>query len=128
MRGDQPTRHQLAHRLLHEQPHLRINTHEFRQAFVIRAVYVVGRDFGTVADYTGYRKDFVANVARVKGKEMLQAYRGHLHGHDYEKSVVESVKDVGRTIVRAFQKRTFRQRVSDFASKLNFKQRKMSRA
>lgn len=117
-------RHQLMHKLLHEKPHLKFFSGEFREAFVIRSVYIVGADASTIANYTGYSKTFVEAVRRKYNAEMIKAYRAYVNGADYEKSVVESIKDVGRTIVRAIEKRTLRRRVADVARKLGFRRRR----
>lgn len=121
-------RHQLMHKLLHEQPHLKFHSGDFREQFVLRSVYVVGPDLSSLSNYTGYRKTFVEAVRNKYHTEYMKAYRSYVNGADYEKSVVESIKDVGRTIVRAIEKRTLRRRVADFARKLNFKRREGARA
>lgn len=121
-------RHQLMHKLLHEQPHLRIQSGEFREMFVIRSVYVVGPDIATIANYTGYRKSFVVAVRNKYNAEMMKAYRAYINGSDYEKTVVESIKDVVRTVTRTIQKRSLQKRVADFARKFNFKRREGARA
>ena len=116
-------RHQLMHKLLHEQPHLRIRSGEFREMFVLRSIYIVGPDISTVANYCGYRTTFVEAVQRKYHQEAMKAYRAYVNGSDYEKTIAESLKDVGRTIVRAVEKRTLRRRVADLARKFNFKRR-----
>lgn len=119
--GTQLQRHQLMHKLLHEQPHLKVHSGEFREMFVLRSIYVVGPDAGTLASYTGYRRSFVDAVRSKYQKEAMKAYRAYINGADYEKSVVESIKDVGKTIVRAIQKRSLQRRVADFAKSLRAK-------
>lgn len=121
-------RHQLMHKLLHEQPHLRIQSGEFREMFVIRSVYVVGPDIRTLSDYTGYNKRFIEAVRNKYNAEMVKAYRAYVNGSDYEKTVVESLKEVVRTVVRAVEKRTLKRKFADLARKFNFKRRAGARA
>lgn len=111
-------RHQLLNKLLHEQPHLRVDTGEFRERFVLRATYVVGPDAGTLANYCGYARLFVVAVQRKYHKEAVKAMRGWVEGYDYEKSLLESIKEVGHTIARVFEKRSARKRMSEWGKKL----------
>lgn len=113
-----PNRHQLTQKLLREQPHLVVNTAAFRDALVLRSVYIVGANMEVLASYTGFSAKFVKSVSERKGAEMIKAYKAHIQGHDYEKTIIESIKDVGRTIARTFEKRSLRQKVSGFARRI----------
>lgn len=108
------------HKLLREQPHLRFNSGEFREMFVLRSIYVVGPDAAMIANYTGYRKSFVDAVRSKYQQEALKAYRAWINGSDYEKTIIESVKDVVRTVKRAVEKRTLRKQIADFARRIGF--------
>lgn len=124
LRGQAPTRHQLIQKLLREQPHLRVETLAFREALIIRAIYVVGPDLSLLANFTGFSLKFVTDVRNRRGKDSLKAMRAYVEGHDYEKGIIESIKDVGRTITRAIEKRTLRRKVADYAKKLGMSRRR----
>lgn len=122
-----PTRHQLTQKLLREQPHLVPNTAAFRDALVIRSIYVVGIDIGMLANYTGFSRKFVQGVSERKGKEALAAYKAHVNGRDYEPTIAESIKNVGRTIARTLEKKSLKRRISDYTRRI-LAGRRMARA
>jgi len=93
-----PTRHQLMHRLLQEQKHLRLGSNEFREALVIRSIYVVGSDMGRVASFTGYRKEFVKNAMRRHNVAAMRALRAYVNGKDYQPTITETVSNIKRQI------------------------------
>jgi hypothetical protein len=118
LRGKTPTRYQLQQRLLKEQPHLRVNTIEFREAFALRTIYVVGPHASIIASFTGYSASFCSTVMNKYSKEAMKAYRAHIQGYDYEPTVAESIKNVGRVIGRAFEKRKLQSAFNKFKQRI----------
>lgn len=74
------TRHQLAYKLLQEQPHLRFGTPEFRKAFIVRSIYQVGSDASALANFTGYSRKYVSEITAIYNKHAIKALRAFLNG------------------------------------------------